>query len=234
MNLFPDQNRNIIRLLSLLAGVMILLTGAVAAAQESGWLSGQVVRADNGKPLADCNVRILATPYGASTDSLGLFVLKLPPGRYRVEFSHLGYAAVVDTVELSAAAPRQRVFIRLQTKLLAARGVTVLGIESEAVSGSQQISRVDMRNMPTVYSDFFRSLKILPGVSSNNELSSAYNVRGGNFDENLIYLNGFEIYRPFLLRKGVEENQSFINPDLVGQATFYPAAFPAHLGDKMS
>jgi len=79
-----------------------------------------------------------------------------------------------------------------------------------------------------------RTVKILPGVSSNNELSSAYNVRGGNYDENLIYLNGYEIYRPFLLRQGVEENQSLINPDLVQNIRFFAGAFPARYGDKMS
>jgi hypothetical protein len=88
--------------------------------------------------------------------------------------------------------------------------------------------------MPTLYSDVFRTVKILPGVSSNNELSSAYNVRGGNFDENLIYLNGYEIYRPFLLRQGLEENQSLINPDMVQDLRFYGGAFPVSLGDKLS
>jgi hypothetical protein len=79
-----------------------------------------------------------------------------------------------------------------------------------------------------------RAIKILPGVTSNNELSSAYNVRGGNYDENLIYLNGYQIYRPYLLRIGVEENQSLVNPDLTNSVNFYSGGFPARFGDRMS
>lgn len=88
--------------------------------------------------------------------------------------------------------------------------------------------------MPTIYSDVLRSVQILSGVTTNSELTSGYNVRGGSFDENLIYLNGYEIYRPFLLRVGVEENQTLINPNMVEKLTFYNGAFPASYGDKMS
>jgi hypothetical protein len=77
-------------------------------------------------------------------------------------------------------------------------------------------------------------LKSLPGVSSNNELSSQYNVRGGNFDENLIYVNDIEIYRPFLVRSGQQEGLSFINPDLVGSLQFSAGGFEAKYGDKLS
>ena len=88
--------------------------------------------------------------------------------------------------------------------------------------------------MPNIYSDVLRSVQVLSGVSTNTELSSGYNVRGGSYDENLIYLNGYEIYRPFLLRVGVEENQSTINPYMVENLTFYNGAFPSSLGDRMS
>lgn len=71
-----------------------------------------------------------------------------------------------------------------------------------------------------------RSVKILPGVTSNNELSSSYNVRGGNFNENLIYLNGYEIFRPFLIGQGVEESQSIINQNMVNDLQFYGGCFP--------
>ena len=77
-------------------------------------------------------------------------------------------------------------------------------------------------------------MQVLSGVATNTELSSGYNVRGGSFDENLIYLNGYEIYRPFLLRVGVEENQTTINPNMVENLTFFNGAFPASFGDRMS
>ena len=77
-------------------------------------------------------------------------------------------------------------------------------------------------------------LKTLPGVSSANELSSQYSVRGGNFDENLVYVNGIEIYRPFLVRSGQQEGLSFVNTDMVGSILFSAGGFEAKYGDKMS
>lgn len=77
-------------------------------------------------------------------------------------------------------------------------------------------------------------LKTLPGVSSYNELSSQYSVRGGNFDENLVYINGIEVYRSFLVRNGQQEGLSIINPDMVNDVSFSAGGFAARYGDKMS
>jgi len=77
-------------------------------------------------------------------------------------------------------------------------------------------------------------IKTMPGVSSHNELSSQYSVRGGNFDENLVFVNDIEIYRPFLVRSGQQEGQSFLNPDLVSGISFSAGGFDARYGDKMS
>ncbi len=77
-------------------------------------------------------------------------------------------------------------------------------------------------------------IKTLPGVSSNNELSSQYSVRGGNFDENLVYVNGIEVYRPFLVRSGQQEGLSFINSDMVSSIEFSAGGFEAKYGDKMA
>src|SRR5450759_4012687 len=74
----------------------------------------------------------------------------------------------------------------------------------------------------------------MPGVASNNELSSQYSVRGGNYDENLVYVNDVEIYRPFLVRSGQQEGLSFLNPDLVSSISFSAGGFDAKYGDKMS
>src|SRR5690606_19872521 len=77
-------------------------------------------------------------------------------------------------------------------------------------------------------------LMTLPGVVSNSELSSAYAVRGGNFDENLVYVNGIPVYRPLLVRAGQQEGLSFVNPDLVGDIRFYAGGWDAAYGDKLS
>jgi hypothetical protein len=87
---------------------------------------------------------------------------------------------------------------------------------------------------PTPIPGVEQILKTLPGVSSNNELSAQYNVRGGNFDENLVYVNDIEIYRPFLPRSGQQEGLSFIHSDLVKSIKFSAGGFEAKYGDKMS
>src|SRR5690606_20453986 len=77
-------------------------------------------------------------------------------------------------------------------------------------------------------------LKSLPGVNSNNELSTQYAVRGGNYDENLVYVNEIEVYRPFLIRSGQQEGLSFVNSDLTSNVEFSAGGFQAKYGDKLS
>ncbi|MDR2907581.1 MAG: TonB-dependent receptor plug domain-containing protein [Bacteroidales bacterium] len=91
-----------------------------------------------------------------------------------------------------------------------------------------------VRKLPSVSNSVEALIKTLPGVNSNNELSSQYSVRGGNYDENLVYVNDVEIFRPFLIRSGEQEGLSFINPDLVSTVRFSAGGFDAKYGDKMS
>lgn len=88
--------------------------------------------------------------------------------------------------------------------------------------------------MPSAFGDFSKVLSTLPGVASNNELSSTYSVRGGNFQENLVYVNGIQVYRPFLANAGRQEGLSFINPDFVQDISFYAGGWQSKYGDKLS
>ncbi|MBQ0740509.1 Plug domain-containing protein, partial [Aquimarina celericrescens] len=91
-----------------------------------------------------------------------------------------------------------------------------------------------IRTTPSANAGVEGLLKSLPGVSSNNELSTQYSVRGGNYDENLVYVNEIEIYRPFLIRSGQQEGLSFVNTDLVRNVDFSAGGFQAKYGDKLS
>ena len=84
-------------------------------------------------------------------------------------------------------------------------GITINANRYFGTQNPDTLKSKDILNMPNLYSDLLRSIKILPGVTSNNELSSTYNVRGGNFDENLIYLNGYEIYQPYLIQQAMKK-----------------------------
>ena len=91
-----------------------------------------------------------------------------------------------------------------------------------------------LRNIKGVQPGIENILKTLPGVSINNEMSTQYSVRGGNFDENLVYVNGIEIYRPFLIRSGQQEGLSFVNSEMIEDIKFSSGGFEAIYGDKMS
>jgi hypothetical protein len=215
--------------------ILLLTLAATCMAQTPfGTLSGQVTDKTTGNPLSGCSVSIKPSGIGTTSDTAGTFSLSIPYGSYRVEFSYVGYETAVRKISLSASHNSVRLNQSLSSKIISLGEVTVLGEEIVAPPTVQRIEQIDLSRIPTVYNDALRSIQILPGVASNNELSSAYNVRGGNFEENLIYLNGYEINRPLLLRQGIEENQSLINPDMVDGIRFYDGAFPAYFGDKLS
>jgi hypothetical protein len=106
--------------------------------------------------------------------------------------------------------------------------------EKERDNTMESIDPKEVKLIPNPSGNFETVIKTLAGVSSNNELSSQYNVRGGNFDENLIYVNDIQIYRPFLIRSGNQEGLSFINPQLVDNISFSAGGFAPRYGDKMS
>src|SRR5690606_9734357 len=106
--------------------------------------------------------------------------------------------------------------------------------ERDAVDPGTRLDPKSAQNLPSAFGDFNKVLLTLPGVAGNNELSSAYNVRGGNFDENLVYVNDIPVYRPFLSNAGRQEGLSFVNPDLVGDINFYAGGWESKYGDKLS
>ncbi len=112
--------------------------------------------------------------------------------------------------------------------------VIVEGRNRKRVEGITVISPEVIRKIPGANAGVENILKSLPGVSSNNELSTQYSVRGGNYDENLVYVNEIEVYRPFLIRSGQQEGLSFTNTDLVQNVDFSAGGFQAKFGDKLS
>lgn len=195
---------------------------------------GNVSNSETSEPLPNCNVVIVDKSIGTITDSNGNYQLLLPKGKYEVQFSYLGFETQNHNIELNETSKTVELNITLKPSSILEKEITVTGVADDLSTVSQKIISKDIHFMPTINKDVLRSVQVLAGVTTNNELSSGYNVRGGSFDENLIYLNGFEIYRPFLLKQGVEESQTLINPDLVSDIKFYNGGFPSKLGDRMS
>jgi hypothetical protein len=110
--------------------------------------------------------------------------------------------------------------------------VTVRDKRSRREAGLIKLNPENAANLPSPIGGIESLIKIF--VGSNNELTSQYSVRGGNYDENLIYVNDFEVFRPYLVRSGQQEGLSFINPELVKNVSFYTGGFQSKYGDKMS
>ena len=172
-------------------------------AQGTGKLYGTVT--DNkGNPVELVNVATLGFPYGTTTDEDGSYELTVPAGReVFIRYSFVGYEQKELKVNLKNGEKlKQDVSINLTVTDLPG-----LEIKDERIRTTNYIrlSPMEADFIPTISGGIEAMLTTLPGVSSTNELSSQYSVRGGNFDENLVYVNGIEIYRPFLIRAGQQE-----------------------------
>ena len=126
----------------------------------------------------------------------------------------------------------EQLTIRLERGATVLQGVIVTDQRDRTEAGLIRPNPKTILNLPSVTTGVESLIKIF--VGSNNELTSQYSVRGGSYDENLIYVNDFEIFRPYLVRNGQQEGLSFINPEMVRNINFYNGAFPTKYGDKMS
>lgn len=194
-----------------------------------------VVTGTSGAPLDVVDVELKGAGEGSFTDPTGHFVLDLPSDSaqsYILHFSLVGYT----DVERSVLADRDSIFIRVNMKENSHElgGVDVVAQKKQETS--VEVLNVDVsKSVPTMSGDGIVSMvTTLPGVSSNNELSSQYSVRGGNYDENCVYVNSIEVYRPFLIRTGEQEGLSFVNSDMVESVSFSSGGFTPEYGDKMS
>jgi hypothetical protein len=212
-----------------------------AARSQPTVLTG-TVRDAQGQPLELVVVSVEGQPGGATTTATGAFSLRLTlPVRENTPVvlvaRRLGYQPTRQTLRLPADAARP-VALVLQAGAKVLTDVTVRA-RAAGADTREQVSLVQLdpqtaKVLPSPFGDFNAILKTLPGVVSNNELTSTYNVRGGNYDENLLYVNGFEVYRPFLVTQAQQEGLSFINPDLVQKVDFSTGGWQPKYGDKLS
>lgn len=212
--------------------LLLCLIPLFSAAQNQAVISGTVREYESRKAIEGASISIKGTSISTLTDENGRYLLKVPAGE-----------PIKLSIILISFLPQEKIFkpkegenitwdVELVSKVKELGSIT---IEDDA-SRNSTLRRLDPRlaaTLPTT-GGIESLLKTMPGVSSNNELSSQYNVRGGNFDENLVYVNDVEIYRPFLVRSGQQEGLSFINPDMVSSVLFSAGGFDAKYGDKMS
>lgn len=183
-------------------------------------------------PLPGVNISFFQN--GTSTDATGFYQLGIPANQeVTLLFTHVGYKSV--SVTLSLKAKEELEFNPILNKTVEQIGQVVVSSDSKnRIEGIVTLSPEVVRNIPGANPGVENLLQTLPGVSSNNELSTQYAVRGGNYDENLVYVNDIQIYRPFLIRSGQQEGLSFVNTDLVREVEFSAGGFQAKYGDKLS
>lgn len=203
-------------------------------AQSVAVLAGQVSRSD-GRPLEDAAVRFGS--FGTVTDASGAFVFSIRGGAAEgiLEVSHVAFAEVYIPIAQGVLKGDTLYFNRISMSLQSnfISEVTL----SDRRKTAEKVVMLRPQNLeviPGPTGTVEGLIKTLPGVMGNNELSSQYSVRGGNFDENLVYINGIEVYRPFLVRNGQQEGLSVINSDLIQNISFSSGGFSARYGDKMS
>ncbi|HMO63355.1 MAG TPA: carboxypeptidase-like regulatory domain-containing protein [Ferruginibacter sp.] len=215
------------------AGVLffLLLSLQVSAQKKQAYVSGLVIDV-NDMPIADVSVTILGRTAGVITDSGGVFTIKVPAEKaFALLFTHTGYTQTQKNFYLSEN-EQEQVTIRLERSGKTLETVIITDERERKEAGLTKINPKNALALPSPTGGIEALIKIL--VGSNNELTSQYSVRGGNYDENLIYINDFEIFRPYLVRSGQQEGLSFINPELARNISFYNGGFQARYGDKMS
>lgn len=199
--------------------------------KKPAYVSGKVID-ENENPLQNVSVVILGRQTGITTNDTGYFRLKVPAEKaFAVQFSYLGYGMEQKNFLLNEN-EEEYITIRLERGANVLKEVIVSDQRDRTEAGLIRPNPKSILNLPSVTTGVESLIKIF--VGSNNELTSQYSVRGGSYDENLIYVNDFEIFRPYLVRNGQQEGLSFINPEMVRNINFYNGGFQAKYGDKMS
>lgn len=215
----------------LLLCFFMLLTISAWGQKKTAFVSGRVVD-ENENPLTHVSVTILGRQEGITTNDSGYFRLQVPAERaFALVFSFAGRNAEQRNFLLNEN-EEETVTIRLGRGEKILQEVIVTDQRDRREAGLLRPNPKSILNLPSVTTGVESLIKVF--VGSNNELTSQYSVRGGSYDENLVYVNDFEVFRPYLVRNGQQEGLSFINPELVRNISFYTGGFQARYGDKMS
>lgn len=226
----PIYNRPLVQ--KLLLTLILFGTMLSVNAQEFAEIFGKITD-ETDHPIPTVNISIPNEAGGAISKPDGTYVLKIPANReITVVFSFIGYNSNAVKLKLKSG-ERREVNRKLTPSVIELPGFVI----SDEKVRTGTLTPLDPRlavSIPSAAGGLEALIKTLPGVTSNNELSSQYSVRGGNYDENLVYVNDVEIYKPFLVRSGQQEGLSFLNSDLVSSVSFSAGGFDARYGDKMA
>lgn len=211
---------------------IICLCAFVSAQAQTFTLSGRVID-ENNDPVEFASVSCPKQGKMTMTSLKGDYSLQLQSAdSVEIRFSMVGYKTKVRTLRRPRGKQTMQVVLHSSDNALSE--VTITGKRIET-GQTQELSKEHLKSMPSTTGNAVEEMiQSQAGVSTHSELSSQYNVRGGSFDENSVYINSVEIFRPFLVRSGQQEGISVINPDMVEKIGFSTGGYEARYGDKMS
>lgn len=212
--------------------IFLLFFGSISTIvfAQTATIKGKVLNM-NGEPIEDVSVSFEKT--GTVTNKLGEYNLKIPSNKnINILFSHISFQNYTKRIRVQKGKSLE-FSPKLVLKTEKIDEVIIKDQQADA-EGITKINTEIAKILPSANDGIESVLKTLPGVNFNNELSTQYNVRGGSFDENLVYVNDIEVYRPFLIRSGQQEGLSFVNPNLTQNVSFSAGGFQAKYGDKLS
>lgn len=210
--------------------IFFILIGSFVQAQEA--IIKGIIFDENNTPIPGADVSYGNT--GTITNENGFYILKIPANqKLQLKVFFLGFEPIKTSIKLPKDSEEELNFVlKIDQEQI---GEIVISADARSrIEGVTTLSPSTVRKIPGANPGVENILNTLPGVNSNNELSSQYSVRGGSFDENLVYVNEIEVYRPFLIRSGQQEGLSFVNTDLVRNVDFSAGGFQAKYGDRMS
>ena len=212
--------------------VLICFLFSIISYAQSAIVRGVILDESN-NPIENVNIKA-SSGEGTATNINGFYELRIPSDiEVTIEFTHLGHRRVVQKFLLKNGQELEfNPVMKVEAEQIAT--VVINSNTRQKVDGVTTISPNIIRIIKGAQPGVENILKTLPGVNISNELSTQYSVRGGNFDENLVYVNEIEVYRPFLIRSGNQEGLSFVNTDLVQNVDFSAGGFQAKYGDKLS
>ena len=208
----------------------LLLVSTLTFAQNAS-IKGVILDEFN-QPIEGVNIS--SNGNGTQSNENGFYTLEVTANQtISVTYSHISHKNVAANFQLENGEQLEfNPVMKIDIEQIST--VTINGKRRKDIEGIVTIAPALLRKIPGANAGVENILMTLPGVNSNNELSTQYSVRGGNFDENLVYVNGIEVYRPFLIRSGQQEGFSFVNSDLVSNVEFSAGGFQAKYGDKLS
>lgn len=215
-----------------IATLLFILFSISAFGQGRAKISGYIRDAD-GNPLDLVNIRVKNTLNGTMSNEKGHYSLSVATGdSVTLIYSCLGYNKAERILPL--VTKDMRLNVQMNYTSLELGEVVATAIRKQTTT-LETLNADRVKLLPDPAGGSIESLVVtFAGVTSNNELSSQYSVRGGSYDENIVYVNGLEVFRPLLIRSGQQEGLSFINPDMTEAVNFSAGGFEARYGDKMS